>query len=1171
MSAATAGSVPDRQKLTVYVPCDVAAVRVRLGYQETLTPIEQVVLKAVHAGADTLGGLCDALGLSRRVAVDLVQDLWHTGYLRLIKSYSGLEVTSKVREHLEAGTLERLESAETLVDRRAVMIDRLSGYIMPVQGPSAPAQPKLAVPLENSTVRIADAPIAALLDAIERGLVREEHERSDDPRERGRDGRRRRVLGAYVTDRQVNNRGRRWLPLEIQTAIDPDTDQLVVSVLDHRLPDVHRAEAARQLTKLVASQPKDPFVQALRAQAVPGLLSAPSIGRAVARLRDQAVTAAGIPAGQRGNWHRDLAARYRQLNGLINLRVEREVDARVVVGAAHVPELIRLIKSAHSQLVLASPWVHYDALNAITPALRKALKRGVQVVLLWGKRYHDTLDKSAAGLLYDTTLRTAARTVGAPAAEDVEPDPQTGVEPGARQPWLLVPDTPSRAHAKFAVADDHTALVTSWNLLSQDRPRQEVGLCITAPAPAQAPSSHPIREILRWARSAVPGYEMSRLMLVTERDFALRAPDRPAAAADWLPVLPEVPPPPGEGSDEHAKQAARQWSDNWQYVARKTDEDLAARTHPPAEMVLDGEHRSLLWKALREARHRLVITSDRLSHEVVDERLLDAFDQAAARGVAITIVYGRPHERDRATAADGALLSAPTETEHALNELAERHRPSFRVICNGNNAKALVWDDEAVVTSFNFLSFEGAYSSRAAHRQQSELGLRLTGREATDDIARAVGAAVVERPATEPVVDTRPPDTSFAVAQSILTAVSEGTEVAQAVAETLEGSADPWRVLDRLAENAGRALLRAASAYCVSTHAGTMSRGRRERWLRWLFEDLWADGLFLEAALLRAATDDDGLRPGPAITTLAAGRGLGCYGDVVAEVWDEVVPAAPPAEDEETDVATPTRTEAECTAILVAAMERTVFYGDQDAATMLELGMDTLLPRWRPLATAVRAYAAGSYNRPVPLGLIRSNLDRRSDLAEQARLWARLDQAFERTAQTQLPNLHSIRVLHELFDSDKGSIFARVRSCLKARDLEEIALRLAPDLPTRDQLGPLIDEASRVVDSSKEPVHGEHRKRLVRQLTAIVTDARALAATFAPDVDANLAADVDTAGLADAARLLADVVAAELPELIAAIEAVASPEARFIREVLESFVVLQEWAALHTKPGAISA
>ena len=41
-------------KVTVYVPCDVASIRVLLGYEDALTPVERIVLRTVHAGLATL-------------------------------------------------------------------------------------------------------------------------------------------------------------------------------------------------------------------------------------------------------------------------------------------------------------------------------------------------------------------------------------------------------------------------------------------------------------------------------------------------------------------------------------------------------------------------------------------------------------------------------------------------------------------------------------------------------------------------------------------------------------------------------------------------------------------------------------------------------------------------------------------------------------------------------------------------------------------------------------------------------------------------------------------------------------------------------------------------------------------------------------------------------------
>jgi phosphatidylserine/phosphatidylglycerophosphate/cardiolipin synthase-like enzyme len=1182
--------------VTVYVPCDVVTVRVRLGYQETLTPIEQIVLRAVHAGAATLHELADALGLSQRLALDVVQDLWRAGYLRLVRSYAGLEVTDVVAGHLAAGTLTKLASAETLDDQRQIMIDKLSGYVMPLQGPGAPALPKFAVPVENSTVRIADASIPELLEAVERGLDAEEQKRERDPEERGRgpQGRRRHVLGAHLATDQLASGGRRWLPLEVRTAIDSDTDQLTVTVVGGTLPEQYRAEASRQLTRLVASRPNDQFVQTLRGQARPGLLSAPSAAQAVGRLREQAVTAAGIPAGQRNNWHRELRALHRQLVGLIDDQIEHEVSAKVVTGAEHPVELLRLIDSARAQLVLVGPWVRYDALNAITPALRAAVRRGVQVVLLWGIQYEEQLDKRVSGLLYDTILRTGARTVAPDAASEdndgVAADSVAGADgamvaaPPSRS-WFLVPETPARTHAKLAVADDRCALVTSWNLLNRSAPELEVGVRITAPSrPGSAgDGSHPIREILRWARTAVPGYEMSRLVLVNEQDIALRLPPEESPSVPWqrrgpseLPELAEPPDAPGDGTDENAEKAAREWSEGWLNVAGHAAALLAARSHPPARVVLDGAHRDLLWHAVRVARHRLVVTSDRLSRQVVDERMLSALETAADRGVEVTLVYGRPHEKELPIAADGAALAnVATETERALQTLADRYPNTFRVTRTGTHAKVLVWDDEVVVSSFNFLSFEGTYASGAAHRQRSELGVRLSGRSVADDAVRAVGVTTASPSDGQTAPPLPEPDPSFSVAQRVLNAVAAGATPADAVAEHFSADTDAWRALDRLAENAGRDVLRVAAARCLGGRPDAAPLGRRERWARWLVEDLWSDGRYTEAALLRATIEDADFRPRPQMTLLAAARGRRLCADVLGDAWTALDPPTPP---DFTDVI-PANTAldawqrwmGERTAVLAAAMERVLFAGDRDAATLVQLeGVvtaadsagaeeDSLAEGWSKLAEAVVAYAEASYHRPLPLDLMRADLDRRSDREAQAAAWARLDAAFERAEHTPFHNTDSLRTHLHLFERSEG-VFARLKVAVVARSPDDLRNWLST-MPARGDVGQLIDEAAAVVAPGKQPMYGDYRKRYIRLLESIVGDVRTVVELYTGD-NTGLAPGMDATELLAAARPVAQVCATKLADLISATEATAGPEASFVREVLESFKLLREWAEL---------
>ncbi len=304
--------------------------------------------------------------------------------------------------------------------------------------------------------------------------------------------------------------------------------------------------------------------------------------------------------------------------------VDREVSARVIPGADQPEALVSLIHSARAQIVLTAPWVGYDALFAVAPELRAALRRGVQVVLLWGIEYDQELRDKVENLLYDMTLRNETRAGGSGR--------------------LIVPRTSARTHAKVAIADDRRALVTSWNMVNSARPNLEIGLELADPA---GDSCRTVVNLLRWARTVVPAYEMSLQVLVTRQDFALRL------SADETPLrelrepeipslgLPDMPLEPSEGVDEAAGAEAQAWSRAWTDYADRLADIAASRVQPSAQLIIDGTHRDLLWRAMRTAKRRLIISTDRLSGRVADDRLLAGLAEALGRGCPVTVIYGR--------------------------------------------------------------------------------------------------------------------------------------------------------------------------------------------------------------------------------------------------------------------------------------------------------------------------------------------------------------------------------------------------------------------------------------------------------------------------------------------------------------------------------------------------
>lgn len=139
--------------------------------------------------------------------------------------------------------------------------------------------------------------------------------------------------------------------------------------------------------------------------------------------------------------------------------------------------------------------------------------------------------------------------------------------------------------------------------------------------------------------------------------------------------------------------------------------------------VSDAEHRMLLVKALETARERLVISSRTLGIGVLAKVPVKALQEAVARGVKVTLVYSE--EKD------------PSGEQGQWR--AELESAGVRLLVRDIHSKVLVCDDWAVVSSFNFLSFEGYFSNRG--RARHELGVRILGQDLADKVAGAVEAA----------------------------------------------------------------------------------------------------------------------------------------------------------------------------------------------------------------------------------------------------------------------------------------------------------------------------------------------------------------------------------------------------------------------------------------------
>lgn len=1113
--------------VTVYVPCDVVKVMVRMGYGQSLSPIEELTLRAVHAGLVEPDQLAQRLGLGARLVHDLVYDLWRQGHLAVNSDTTPrtLAVSPRVARCLDTGRPEELRGAETVLEGRELMIDKLTLRVLPTEGRLKPARSRLAVPIESRDISLSDLPKKDVLKALQDSLQRDERSRPvvvDRTRGPVVGHRPRRPLSYRLPPPDLRvAAGRRWIELKVAPHWDEESQQLIVTVIDDRLPAEYRQPASERLTQLIADDPGGPLAVELRDRAQGALVDPPSPAAALERLARRIDGTADIPAGQRLNWHRELGDDARQLEGLLQARVDQEIPARVVTGEEQAELLPRLIESARTQLVIVSPWIRYAALKRHLDVLTEQARRGVRIVFVWGPKadteYHEAFDDQTRN-----ALEELARTV-----------------PGGQVRQIVVPRTSSRTHAKLLVVDDHTALVTSRNLLSSTGSLPELGVLLEA-GKAGSPV---ITDLLRWVRAAIPSYEQSRRLYVRPAQFAAAdtagpepSPGTPGSAdtpPDSPPSAADIEQPRDTGDDAGIESTSRGlWARAWNDYVTLSRAFLEGRTLPAVRPVTDAAHRGLLRTALTKAARRVVIASDGLSADAVDTGVLSMLRSCLDRGVEVTLVYG-----------DGARL---TGRARASWEIANGHLESLRmefpgtlrVIRRSNHAKVLVWDDDAIVGSFNYLSFEGRYGRQ---RLASELSVRLTGGSVADEVAAAVGAAPLLRPEEDrpASVPSALAGAAFNTAQRLLKEYEDDAASAPVLTrESLAQAHDPWQVLEVIGAEpaAPSALVRLVAARCLTDHAGVLD-ARPElgvRWHRWLIDDLWQSGEFVEAAVLRRTLADPGLRPRPRLAVLAAARRTPDF----EQVLEEFAMDDPSAEETVVGV--------------LASVGAVILQGSPLAADVLDL----LAPQiekgvWKELAEHTAEYWAASGNQPITQNLLRAALHSSKLDQERTDAWATLERLVEHARSTTFDNSISVRTHRALFDSSSGE-FAVLARHVRERSPEGLRTWLA-DLPTRN-LAQMIQNTGAKVAPGRPPMHGSHLKRYLKRLDPILAQADTVLRLCSEEAGTKATLPGDALGLS---RWLVTSWMA----FIAHIDEMTGPEGRLAREFLDDLEDLARWGA----------
>jgi phosphatidylserine/phosphatidylglycerophosphate/cardiolipin synthase-like enzyme len=1122
----------------IYLPCDVVPVRARIALGEGLSPIEKIVLRAIDARPCTGGELSELLGLGDRVTVDVLHGLWRYGHLRIDFGTRKLAVSEDIRRQIAERRLDTVAGIDSEEIQRDLMIEKLTGHVLPCEGhPKAPPLSKLAVDHPRADITLEGASRTAIAAAVNRSLDAAERRRETYARDgegytttpvtaRTGTGRPRRVRSILTNPRELRvASGRRWLAVEVLPSVNQNTGRLVVTVTDRRFPAERRDLASQLLTQLAADYPRDGFAAELRKAAAPRLHEPPPLRETIERLARDAARTAGIPAGQRRARHLELCDAARQVQGMLGSWIGAEVSAEIVSGDDHLHRIDELIDQAERQLVLVCPRVGDAAMSRIEQRLRKKIRAGVRVVLLWGRNYADEITGRAANIVNDLCRERGGGTV-------------------------LRPLISARTEARLVIADDRAALVTSHNVLATGAGTQAIGVLVTG---AAGTHSQAVRDLLERVRMIVPDGKMSRQLAVRAEDFAGGRDAGPPAAP--MPAgrplasdgpLPEAP-PDDAGDDPRIAGAVAAWTAAWTGYARDVARALDSRTAVVATPVADGDHHEFLWRALRVARRRLVITSGRLGPEVCDENFRQAVGDCVRRGVTVTIRYEQALREEEGAAA-------------ALTRLAEAHPGQLSVRRGRTDAKILIWDDEAIVGGYEFLALAGHTMSTSYTQRRAQLSFRVTGADFAARLAALAGEPTGQVRAAEAlaqptaVLTPRSAPEAATAAQRIRNGALTGKPIIEALREEIDGSADPWAVLEALSaatrrpDDAGAAeatadgsviddIVMAAAAHCLERHASQAPRPVLDSWRRHLILACWECGRFVEAAVLRSDYADEAFRPRRWLAVLAALRG--------GEHREDALIAA-----EDIDLA-----DGERPALLAVAVTELLTGSEYALYLLSELaagGGDV----WADLALAAVDYSRIAHGL-LPRDVLRTAAAPGLREMRRARAWAALDQALARGGRVPVDNSPGRKTHFALFG--QHGVFGQIAESAPRRNLGALAAAVhatgagTPEPDTTAIAAGIVDQTWNQVAPGTSLLQGGRRGRYLARLSGILSAATAV---LAASDDAGAADQRDARRTDEAAGELAHQLAALCADAGKQAAELAAPEGRLTRAALAELTAL---------------
>lgn len=849
------------ESVTLLIPCETFAVKAVLVPSESLTALERLVLRALHAGATTIDTLNDLFAIGHRPMMRLVLDFLDRALVTCNFETGEIRVTPPVVELIKTNRLDEIEAGGRTEEQFELMRDLVAGTILRRRRQPAmkPHTRVTSILPPNSSATLAAEEIALAIRTLVRRRL---SHRSDRPR--------------HVAEMAVDYSGGRTrdLEVEVKPVLDDVTDRLTVHIEGpDDLPSRTRAGLEKTLTELANVEHPQNVFNVLRQKAIKREDTAPpGLHARIRELRkqfDDLKTADPGTYESRQAKMRDLAV---TLDDMIRRAANVTAEAITDPGR-HAEAAAEIISGAQSQVVIACPSAQRAATMQFRSAIENAAAKGRRLFFLFGRRDDDM---------------------------DVEPSVMTwldGVRRGHPDRVFFVDAVSARCNGRFIVADGGDALVSSSEFLHQHVHDMKVTTAVRLTARSSSDRAGEQRlvamaalDLLAAAKTIYPDPEGAEELLDSWFRFGTFG---PSALADVpLPTMPRT-----RDDDPYGPQRILLWMREWERRIAQTEAE-GVRLLATHELVRNDEHDQWLQNALRSAERRLLIVSRVISDSAVQRRFVDDLKSCLNRPeMRVAMFYQK---------IDASAL-------RELQALRAVYGERFQLVqwdLGRTAVRLLVCDDWCVIGGLDFLAIRASRRGADKYRVPAEVGVRLDGAAIVEDLLADLTPAMpplarwkgVESPAPPPPPAVLPSlrRPIVALLDRIEEDLGNGERIADAQARArrigsllrswFENASTPEEAYAELAELDAIQVpfIEQAVAVCLDIHRLGPDHPHTKQYFRRIIEERWRRSDFAGAYFILAAAPRLDARsvPSPGVAMLAARVSAG---SATEELFDEVV------------------------------------------------------------------------------------------------------------------------------------------------------------------------------------------------------------------------------------------------------------------------------------------